>query len=52
MGHTNKDESADNDVESRVSRDEYQNAPRVCGQPDVILTDEQLETEQSRNTRR
>lgn len=42
MGHTNEDKSADDDVEGRVSRNEDQNTPRVCCQPDVVLTDEQL----------
>ena len=42
MCHTNEDERADDDVECRVSRDEDQDAPCVCCQPDLVLADEQL----------
>jgi hypothetical protein len=42
MCHTNKDESADNDVEHRVSGYEYQDSPCICCQPYVILANEQL----------
>lgn len=42
MCHANEDESADDDVECRVPRDEYQDAPCVCCQPYVVLTNEQL----------
>lgn len=42
MRHTNEDERADDDVECRVPGDKDQDAPGVCCQPDVVLTNEQL----------
>lgn len=42
MCHTHKYESADNDVEHRVSRYEYQDSPCVRCQPDVVLADKEL----------
>ena len=43
MCHTNKYESADNNVEHRVSRYEDQDTPCVCCQPYVILANKQLQ---------
>lgn len=45
MRHANKYESADNDVEHRVSRYEYQDASGVGGQPNVVLANKKLEGE-------
>lgn len=45
MRHANKYESADDDVEHRVSRNEYQDASCVGGQPYVVLANEELEGE-------
>lgn len=43
MCHTNEYESADNDVEHRISRYENQDASRVRCQPYVILANKELE---------
>lgn len=47
MSDTHEDEGADDDVQGGDSRNQDQDALGVSGQPDVILTDEELQEKET-----